>query len=421
MKAPKHDRVSHPALIVATVLGAAALVVLGLASKHYVPTHHWFFGTHYALGFEDLLSRFRDIWRLHHGYNLYSIRDHHQYFTYPPAALLLFWPLSWFTFRIDVVWWMILCLFALAASIAVTWRATRPSSPWLIAAGSLWGAAAAVVIFPVISTGLALGQIGLLLMAVLAVDFLAITGRGRGVLTGVAAAIKIYPVVFIIRWLIRREWRSALTAIGSGAATTALSWALWPKSMSQFLSRQLFSGHELSHFWHNQHWRAVSSSPYTWFFRPPFNGGAWASDVGWVASLSAVALGIWAANRLWREGRRASAFVMTMGASVLAGPVTWDHYYTFAPLVLFVIIENRDKAVLVYASVLAMVTYAVPWALGRNEDFSAHGLNAKTVAIFVARNALGVATILLFAAAVVATRSTNSARELTQESVTPVS
>jgi hypothetical protein len=418
LKAPELSRINRPTLIVAKVLGAAALVILALASKHYIPTHHWFFTTHYALGFEDLLSRFRDIWRLHHGYNLYSIRDHHQYFTYPPAALLLFWPLSWFTFRIDVVWWMVLCLFALAGSIGVTWRATRPSSPWLIAAGSLWGAFAAVVIFPVISTGLALGQIGLLLMLVLALDFLALKGRGQGVLTGIAAAIKIYPIIFIIRWFIRREWRPALTALAAGAMTTALSWALWPKSMSQFISRQLFSGHELSHFWHNQHWRAVSSSPYTWFFRPPFTQGSWSSIVGWVASLGAVALGIWAAQRLWRDGRRASAFVMMMGASVLAGPVTWDHYYTFAPLLIFVIVENWHRRVLVVVTVMTMLVYAMPWALARNEDFSAHGLTAKTIMIFVARNALGVATILMFAAGVYATRS---ASEFVEQPVAPVS
>ncbi len=418
MKAPDLDRIPRVVAIAATLAGLGGVVGLALASKHYIPTHNWFFSTHYALGFEDLLSRFRDIWRLHHGYNLYSIRDHHQYFTYPPAALLLFWPLSWFTFRIDVVWWMVLCVLALAGTIGVTWRATRPSAPWVVAAGSLWGALAAVVLFPVISTGLALGQIGLLLTVVLAIDFLALRGRGRGVLTGVAAAIKIYPIVFVFWWLIRKEWRPALSAIASGAVTTALSWALWPTSMGQFVSRQLLGGHELSHFWNNLHWRAVSSSPYTWFFRPPFSGAAWASPVGWVASLAAVALGMWAAHRLWRDKRRASAFVMMMGASVLAGPVTWDHYYTFAPLVVFVVIENWHRRVLVGASLLALLTYAMPWALGRNEDFSAHGLNAKTLAIFVARNALGVATIVLFASAVYATRS---ARELVQEPVAPVS
>jgi alpha-1,2-mannosyltransferase len=418
MKAPERRAMSRRSAIGATFAGLVGVVVLALVSKHYIPTHNWFFTTHYALGFEDLLSRFRDIWRLHHGYNLYSIRDHHQYFTYPPAALLLFWPLSWFTFRIDVVWWMILSVLALAGMIGLTWRATRPSPPWVIAAGSLWGALVSIAVFPVISTGLALGQIGLFLTVMLAADYLALKGRFQGVLTGVAAAIKIYPIVFVIGWLVRRQWRPALSAIGSGAVTTLISWALWPTSMSQFISRQLLGGHELSHFWHNLHWRAVSSSPYTWFFRPPFNAGSWASGAGWAASIAAVALGMWAAQRLWRAGCRASSFVMMMGASVLAGPVTWDHYYTFAPLLIFVVVENWERRVLVYASCLAMLTYAVPWALGRNEDFSAHGLNAKTISIFVARNALGVVTILVFAAGVYSTRS---ARENVEQPVAPVS
>lgn len=266
MKAPNSRSIQPAKAVAAAVLGVVALVGLAWFIRDYVPHHNWLFSGHYALGFGDLLSRKRDIFRIHHGSNVYSLHDHHQYFTYPPAALFIFWPLSWANFHVDVLIWTLACLFALAGSIAMVWRAVRPDPMWTVAAGSLWGTVAAVVAFPVISIGLALGQLGLLLMVMLALDYLVLRGPAKGVLTGIAAAIKIYPVVFIVGWLIRREWRPALTALASGALTSAVAWAVWPTFTATFVSRQLFSGRELTHFLNNLHWRATSSSPYTIFF-----------------------------------------------------------------------------------------------------------------------------------------------------------
>jgi hypothetical protein len=417
LKAPKAAPLPRGAVVGVAVLGVVALVALAVFIRDYVPHHNWLFSGHYALGFGDLLSRKRDIFRIHHGSNVYSLHDHHQYFTYPPAALFVFWPLSWASFHTDALIWTLVCLSALAGSIAIVWRTVLASPTWTIAAGSLWGSVAAVVIFPVISIGLALGQLGLLLMLLLALDYLVLRGPAKGIATGVAAAIKIYPVVFIVGWLLRREWRPAVTALFSGAVTSALAWAVWPHFTATFVSRQLFSGRELTHFLHNLHWRATSSSPYTIFFRWPFHGGSWASPVGWVASLAVVALGLWGAQRTWRAGLRATSFVVLLGASVLAGPVTWDHYYTFAPLLVFVVIENWHRRVLVVAALVAMVTYALPWQLDRNESFSVVGFSAHELFIFVGRNALSAATVVVMIAAIYVTRSNS---EHPHDALTPV-
>jgi alpha-1,2-mannosyltransferase len=381
-----------------------------------VPKGNWLFSGHYALGFGDLRSRFKDIWRLHHGFNLYSNHDHHQYFTYPPAALFVFWPLSWASLRVDFLVWTLLTETALAATIALCWAKVRPGRPWLIAAGSIWGALASFAIFPPLSIHLAVGQLGIFLALMLALDYLAVRGLARGVLTGVAAAIKIYPIVFIVAFALRREWRAAGTALASGAATTALAWAVWPSATWTFFHRQLFSGGELNHFLKNHHWIATSSSPYTVFFRWPFSGGTGAGALGWAASLAVVALGLWAGQRLWRRRRHVSSFVMVLGASVLAGPVTWDHYYTFAPLMVFVVLENLDLAVLAWTAGAAMVLYAVPWQLARNESLSVHGFSARAGLILLARNALSLATLATAVAAIYATRSD---RERVDESVSP--
>jgi hypothetical protein len=106
-----------------------------------------------------------------------------------------------------------------------------------------------------------------------------------------------------------------------------------------------------------------------------------------------------------------------MGASVLAGPVTWDHYYTFAPLLVLVIIENWHRRALAVTAAVAIVVYAVPWQLARNESFSVTGFSLRELFIFVARNALSAATVLVMVAAIAATRSLG---ERAQDPVAPL-
>lgn len=389
----------------ATAIGALAVIALGYFIRDYVPDHHWLFTGHYAIGFQDLLSRARDISHVRHGANLYSPKNHAQYFTYPPAALFLFWPLSWVTFHTDSLLWTLACLAALAASIAIGWRAVARVDGWSVAAGSLGATIVAVCLLPVISLGFALGQVGELIMVALALDYLVLRGRPQGVLTGLVAAIKVYPAVFIVGWIVRREWRPALTAIGSGAVVSGIAWAVFPTFTRTFISQQLFAGNELTHFQTSTHWLSTSSSPYTIFYRWPFHGGAWASAVGWIASLAVVALGVWATQRLWRAKRPLTSFCTLMGATVLAGPVTWDHYYTFAPLMVLVAWENRDQLVLAVAAIVALVIYALPVQLARNESLSVHGLSGRSVFIFLVRNALSGATVLVMLAALWVTRS----------------
>ena len=403
----------------ATIAGVVALCALALYVRHEVPRSNWLFSGHYALGFLDLHSRFKDVHKVLRGVNVYSRADHHQYFTYPPAALLVLWPLSWARFQVDVLVWTLLSEFALAGVIALSWRSWRRDDPWMIAAGSLLGALVSFVVFPVLSIHLALGQLGLFIALALAVDYLALRGRAKGVLAGIATAIKIYPVVFIIAWALRREWRAVATAIASAGATTLVAFALWPSLTRTFISRQVLSGRELSHFLNNAHYLASSSSPFTIFFRWPFHGGAAAHVVGWAASIVAVGVGLWASERLWRLGRSTSSFVMVMGASVLAGPVTWDHYYVFAPLLVFVVLENRDLRVLSVTAAGSMVLYAVPWQLARNESLSENSLSARAVFILLARNALSLATIATSLAALWSTRASRSAPENLSEPSNP--
>ena len=89
-----------------------------------------------------------------------------------------------------------------------------------------WLLPPALLLEPVRST-LAYGQVNIVLMALVTLDCLTAEPRWpRGALTGLAAAVKLTPAVFVLFFLLRRDYRAAATAAGSFAAATAIGFAL---------------------------------------------------------------------------------------------------------------------------------------------------------------------------------------------------
>jgi alpha-1,2-mannosyltransferase len=291
-------------------------------------------------------------------------------------------------------------MLATAVSIAAAWKALTGEWSVRTLGRSLLAGAVAVVTIPVISICISQGQTASIIMAALILDALVIRHRGQGVLTGAAAAIKLYPALFIFWWLVKREWRPARNAAASALATTALAWWVWPGYSHRFFFYRLISGREVSHFHDKIHWRATSSSPYTVFFRPPFGQSTLSSVLGSIAIVVVTVGLVYAAWRIFRRGYPISAFVVGLMAATFAAPVVWDHYFAWAVLFIPVAIELGWKSRAGLAALLALVTTMIPWGLARDENFSNVGLTPTTMLIFVARNALLVTSVIF---AVVAT------------------
>jgi alpha-1,2-mannosyltransferase len=377
-------------LVTLVVLLSGTLVIMGLSwyTTKRVPHHNWLFTGHYACSFCDINSRINDVLTVKHGGVLYSSIDHHQYFTYPTAALFLFWPLTWVSHFWAVTGWSFITIASYAGLVMLGWRQVRGALTWRTAGVILWATALGVTIFPTMSICLSQGQTASFLALVVALDYLAIRGRSQGVLTGIAAAIKIYPIIFIGVWIARRQWRQAITALLSGALTTALAWVIWPKHSTTFFFHRLTSGREISHFHENIHWRSSSSSPYSFFYRPPFDGGAWESTAGLVACLVVAIFGIWLGVRLWNRGYRLTSFVAVLIGSTLGAPVVWDHYFAWVLLLPLVAYEIGWRRPAAWVALGALVVLMVPWGIFRDENFSYVGFTPMTVVLFFIRNAL---------------------------------
>ena len=167
-------------------------------------------------------------------------------FTYPPFAATIF------ALFARLPQHTALTLFNSAGVVVAVWVAGRTVRYWnaktdwrstFRSPASRW--AAAILALAVLNLGpwretLAFGQINILLMGLMAADLLVRKPRwskgipGSGFLVGVAAGIKLSPLVFGLYFLVRKDWRGLLN-MGMGFASTVLiGWLLRPAESLQF-------------------------------------------------------------------------------------------------------------------------------------------------------------------------------------------
>ncbi|AGF72914.1 glycosyltransferase 87 family protein [Corynebacterium halotolerans] len=171
----------------------------------------------------------------------YQVRGMNLPFTYPPLAAILFTPLAWVPLAAAAALWTVITAVLLWWCLVIVLRRCLPG---LAAADhrvlATWVLPVALLFEPVRET-LGFGQVNVLLMTLVLVDTL--TRRPwlpRGVFIGLAAAIKLTPAVFILYFLVRRDWKGAATTVGSAVAFTLAafvvsptnSWTYWLDTLS---------------------------------------------------------------------------------------------------------------------------------------------------------------------------------------------
>ena len=163
------------------------------------------------------------------GGELYALSPDVLPFTYSPFAALLLSPLALLGSAAAFAVITALSLVSYAVAIVVIARALGRNAWWAAAMGLL-----GLSLEPVFRT-LVLGQINLLMLAFVVVDLFAVERSRRGWLLGLACGCKIIPGVFVLVFVVRRQWDVAwralcglLVSIAIGALIQpAASWTYW--------------------------------------------------------------------------------------------------------------------------------------------------------------------------------------------------
>ncbi|WP_405135269.1 glycosyltransferase 87 family protein [Nocardia sp. NBC_01388] len=157
-------------------------------------------------------------------------------FIYPPFAALVLAPFALMPWDAARIAFFVTSVAALAVSFYLVARRVWPGESrrrlglWVAACATPLG----LLLEPTHST-LDFGQVNLLLMVLVVADCLAEkpTWR-RGMLIGIAAAVKLTPAAFILFFLIRRDYKAAVTAAITGAVATALTFAVLPHASMKY-------------------------------------------------------------------------------------------------------------------------------------------------------------------------------------------
>lgn len=290
-------------------------------------------------------------------------RDHLA-FTYPPFALIVLSPLAWTQFALTQC---LLWAASIAAAIGAVILTIRDAGVqltrrwWCLAVG--WSCISVLALEPVRSS-MDYGQPELILMFLVVADLLLVPRRYRGILIGIAAAVKLTPLVFIINLLAMRDFKSVIRTAASFGGCAALAWALMPAESRDYWFHIILRPGRIGTIAYagNQSWYAIVN-------RPPFSGGV--AEIIWILfSLATVAVGSFVVVRCLKANQAAEAIVATALIGLLVSPISWTHHWVWVILIPAMIFCRRgaDIAPSVELPLLGvvMLTCAAPyWWLQR--------------------------------------------------------
>jgi alpha-1,2-mannosyltransferase len=253
-------------------------------------------------------------------------------FSYPPVSAAVFELISvlpMLAVKRIVIIGSVLALFA-SAWLACGSAGVRGS--WARAAAALAVTDIALCTDPVQQT-IDLGQINLVLMAIVLADLLAPGDRWwRGAGVGVATGLKLTPGIFIAYLLVTRRFRAAGTATAAFALTAAAGFAALPGPSRQYWLGGLF----LDASRPGPAIYAANQSLLGAIAR--LAGGSEPAVPYWVAAaLLVAAIGLLVAAREHRQGRELAAVSVCAVTGLLVSPVSWDHHWVWiVPLLVAV-------------------------------------------------------------------------------------
>lgn len=283
-------------------------------------------------------------------------------FLYPPFSLAVLLPFTLLPWSPAVAALFVLNLLCLGVTFYVVVRRLWAS------AGVRGALAIASLALPLslflepVNATFRFGQINIVLMALVAVDCLAPKPRwARGIGVGLAAAIKLTPAAFVLYFLVRKDYRAAITAAITGAVASAIGFAIAPGASVAYWFGGLAGASKVDGvpFLTNQSIKAV-------VVRLGLPSGAttaiWAVLVLILLALVIVAM---------RRADAPTALMVNAGFALLASPTSWSHYWIWAAPALLVMLSVAARhararsplglAWLAAALVTAILCYLAPF------------------------------------------------------------
>jgi len=325
-------------------------------------------------------------------------------FTYPPFAAVVMVPLTLLPAWLAAGLWTGASIGALAAVVVLVRGALgRPTPGWLVALVS----AGALALEPVWQNT-TFGQINTILMLAVVVDLVIPDRRLSGVLIGIAAGVKLTPLVFVVLLVLVGRRTSAGRAVLAFLGTVVVGFVAMPGSSATYWTDGLVDASRVGPpaLAHNQSvfgalTRLLDGTPPTLL---------------WLALAGPLSVGVLVvAAAGWRRGDRVLGTCLGALAMLIASPVSWSHHWVWVVPIALALWERSRLAAAAWTAVfVARPIVWPPWGQRRE-----YGWNATD---HLVGNAYLIAAIVVAAWAAVAlltTRADSSAPAATDSTRPP--
>ncbi len=245
-------------------------------------------------------------------------------FTYPPLAAIVFSPLALVSLATASVTITAITAALLVVSVWILLDRLQfgTARSWWLAAGIV---ALSVTALEPIRANFAFGQINVVLMTLVIAD--AVPRRTpwpRGVLLGLAIALKLTPAVFLLYFLLRRDLRAAVTALGSFAAATLIGFILAWRDSLEYWTATVGHTERIGNATLNTNQNVAGALA-------RLGLGQSTHFVVWIlACLATLALTVWAVRRVLAAGEPTLALVLVALFGLVVSPVSWSHHWVWA-------------------------------------------------------------------------------------------
>ena len=282
-------------------------------------------------------------------------------FTYPPFAALLFSAFAGApegAMNIALTAGSLIALTVLCGqALAAAGIQRRPEIVFAVSA-------LALQTWPVAYT-LHLGEVNLILAALIGADLLRPRDGAwwQGIGTGLAAGIKLTPLIFVVYLALTGRLRAAAVAAGSFAVTVAAGFGGLPGPSRMFWLREVF---------YNQNRIGDPANPSDQSLSGAMARLAGTGDpprLWWLVAVLAVGLaGLAVAVVAHRRGYRMAGFCCCAVTGLLVSPISWTHHWVWAvPLLVWLTASawRRRSAAWALAAFTAVVVFSdytpLPW------------------------------------------------------------
>ena len=251
----------------------------------------------------------------------------HLPFTYTPFAAIVFAVISF------VPWWLsqqlsvAVDIIALLTALWLTLGGLGYAKDKARLSATLLGAAAVLWTEPILRT-IYLGQVNLVLMALILWDLCQLdTDKSRwwkGFGTGIAAGIKLVPLIFIPYLLLARKFRQAAMACAGFAFTVLFGFMILPHDSGRWWFHGLFMQGGRTGF---TGWAGNQSLD---GLITRLTGSVSGAKPAWIVAAVLVGVaGVASAAVLDRKGYPLPGLLMAALTGLLVSPISWDHHWVW--------------------------------------------------------------------------------------------